>query len=89
MSKCPWSHIEFVADTTEGLKGLNDFQLVESNQTVVSGYPAQKLVYVYSDPVIGISKTMLVFVMQDERYVYTLGYFAKPLRLRRFSPNSK
>lgn len=70
---------EIVANTTEGLKGsLNDFQLIESNQTTILNYPAHKLVYIYSDPIIGISKAMIFFIMQDERYLYTINYFAKP-----------
>jgi hypothetical protein len=57
---------------------FNDFQLLESNATTLAGNPAHKLVYIISHPIFGITKTMLIATMSDNRNIYTITYFTKP-----------
>ena len=68
-----------ITNTTKVLKGtLNDFQIIQSNTTTFAGYPTWNLVYIYSDPMIGMTKSMLTSILQNDMFLYMIKYFAKP-----------
>jgi hypothetical protein len=56
---------------------LNDFVLTESNLTSLAGMEAQMLLYNYSDPIIGATRT-LAFTTLNEGNSILITYSAKP-----------
>ncbi|MFL6322901.1 MAG: PsbP-related protein [Nitrososphaeraceae archaeon] len=55
------------------LKSLPDFKLIESNIFSLGDRPAEKLIYSYSNPEVGVTKTTDILVIKDEK-VYLLSF---------------
>jgi eukaryotic-like serine/threonine-protein kinase len=55
------------------LKSLPNFKLIESSILSVADSPAQKLVYSYSNPEVGVTKTIDVLVAKNEK-LYLLSF---------------
>jgi PsbP-like protein len=69
----------YVSNTTTLLNTTtNDFELYLSTPTSLAGLPAHMLEYTYSDPFIGITRAMVLSILEDDKYVYTITYYAKP-----------
>jgi hypothetical protein len=56
---------------------LNDFVLTESNLTSLAGREAQMLLYNYSDPTIGSTRTLAVVTLHEGNS-FLITYSAKP-----------
>jgi hypothetical protein len=69
----------FVSNTTTFLNTTaNDFVLYLSTPTSLAGLPAHMLEYTYSDPFIGITRAIALSTLKDDKYLYTITYYAKP-----------
>ena len=67
------------------LKSLPNFKLVESNSFSVADSPAQKLVYSYSNPEVGLTKTMDVLITKNEK-LYLLSFNSDALKYNVYLP---
>ena len=69
----------YVSNTTNFLNTTtNDFELYLSTPSSHADLPAHMLEYTYSDPFIGITRAMALSILNDDKYVYTIAYYAKP-----------
>jgi hypothetical protein len=67
------------------LKSLPNYKLVESNTFSVADSPAQKLVYSYSNPEVGLTKTMDVLITKNEK-LYLLSFNSDALKYNVYLP---
>jgi eukaryotic-like serine/threonine-protein kinase len=67
------------------LKSLPNFKLIESSMLSVADSPAQKLVYSYSNPEVGVTKTMDVLVAKNEK-LYLLSFNSDALKYNIYLP---
>jgi len=49
------------------LKSLPNFKLIESNMLSLATNPAEKLVYIYNNPQVGVTKTMDTLIIKDDK----------------------
>ena len=49
------------------LKSLPNFKLIESNMLSLATNPAEKLVYSYNNPQVGVTKTMDTLIIKDDK----------------------
>jgi hypothetical protein len=67
-------------------KALPNFNLVESTPTSVSGgNPAHKIIYTYSNPIVGITKVMDILTIKSDK-LYVLSYNADAVKYSRYLP---
>jgi len=67
-------------------QALPNFNLVESTLTSVSGgNPAHKIVYTYSNPIVGITKVMDILTIKSDK-LYFLSYNADAVKYSRYLP---
>jgi|SRR6188472_346627 len=67
-------------------QALPNFNLVESTLTSVSGgNPAHKIVYTYSNPIVGITKAMDILTIKSDK-LYFLSYNADAVKYSRYLP---
>ncbi|HZA06720.1 MAG TPA: PsbP-related protein [Nitrososphaeraceae archaeon] len=67
------------------LESLPNFKIVESSTFSLAGSPAQKLVYTYSNPEVGLTKTMDVLVSKSEK-LYLLSFNSDALKYNSYLP---
>jgi eukaryotic-like serine/threonine-protein kinase len=67
------------------LKSLPNFKLIESNKFSLADSPAEKLVYNYSNPEVGVTKTMDVLIVKDER-LYLLSFSSDAVKYNSYLP---
>jgi eukaryotic-like serine/threonine-protein kinase len=66
--KVPPSSLDSAVHTyITSLKFLPNFKLIESNMLSVANNPAEKLIYSYNNPQVGVTKTMDTFVIRDDK----------------------
>jgi eukaryotic-like serine/threonine-protein kinase len=67
-------------------QALPNFNLVESTLTSVSGgNPAHKIVYTYSNPIVGITKAMDILTIKSDK-LYFLSYNADSIKYSKYLP---
>ena len=70
---------EVISNTTRLLEEVtNDFFLIVSNSTTLSGLPAHVIQYRYSDPFKGITDATVIFTIEENQYLYSLAFHSKP-----------
>ena len=67
------------------IESLPNFKLLESSTLSVANTPAQKLVYTYSNPEVGVTKTMDVLVTKNEK-LYLLSFNSDADKYDKFLP---
>jgi hypothetical protein len=67
------------------LKSLPNFKLIESNIFSFADSPAQKLVYSYSNPEVGVTKTMDLLIIKNEK-LYLLSFNSDELKYNNYLP---
>jgi eukaryotic-like serine/threonine-protein kinase len=67
------------------LKSLPDFKLIESNIFSLADSSAEKLVYNYSNPEVGVTKTMDVLIIKDEK-LYLLSFNSDAAKYNNYLP---
>jgi eukaryotic-like serine/threonine-protein kinase len=77
---------QYVATQINLRQALPNFNLVESTLTSVSGgNPAHKIVYTYSNPIVGITKAMDILTIKSDK-LYFLSYNADTVKYSRYLP---
>jgi serine/threonine-protein kinase len=64
---------------------LPSFELIESTSATLSDNPAHKVVYTYSDAEIGITKTMEILTIKDDK-LYFISYTADATKYSSYLP---
>ena len=64
---------------------LPGFELIESTSATLSDSPAHKVVYTYSDAEIGITKTMEILTIKDDK-LYFISYTADATKYSSYLP---
>jgi hypothetical protein len=67
------------------LKSLPDFKLIESNIFSLADSSAEKLVYNYSNPEVGVTKVMDVLIIKDEK-LYLLSFNSDAAKYNNYLP---
>ena len=80
------SPTQYVATEINLRQALPNFNLVESTLTSVSGgNPAHKIVYTYSNPIVGITKAMDILTIKSDK-LYFLSYNADSVKYSKYLP---
>ena len=67
------------------LKSLPNFKLIESNILSLADSPAEILVYSYSNPEVGVTKTMDVLIIKNEK-LYLLSFNSDVVKYNNYLP---
>lgn len=66
--KVPTRSLDSSVDTyITSLKFLPNFKLIESNMLSLANNPAEKLVYSYNNPLVGVTQTMDTLIIKDDK----------------------
>ena len=67
-------------------QALPNFSLSESTPTsLTGGYPAHKIIYTYSNPIVGITKAMDILTIKSDK-LYFLSYNADAVKYSKYLP---
>src|SRR5919198_5040421 len=84
-SQAPLSFQYAINAYLASLLSLPNFKLVESNIFSVADSPAQKLVYSYSNPEVGLTKTMDILITKNDK-LYLLSFNSDALKYNVYLP---
>ena len=84
-SQAPLSFQYAINAYLASLISLPNFKLVESNIFSVADSPAQKLVYSYSNPEVGLTKTMDILITKNDK-LYLLSFNSDALKYNVYLP---
>jgi eukaryotic-like serine/threonine-protein kinase len=67
------------------LKSLPNFKLIELNMLSVANNPAEKLVYSYNNPQVGVTKTMDTLIIKDDK-LFLLSFNSDAATYNKYLP---